>query len=71
MRKGHRRSEKVMEGCGRSRKDKEGLGWSFPITGLTFQLKKAVGGRVVVVACRIILSAPVPFLFLWTLDLDL
>ena len=54
---GHGRSWKVKEGQGRLRKVKEGPGWSFPITGLTFQ-----------VACRIILSAPVPFLFLWTLD---
>ena len=59
-----------MEGHGRSRKVKEGHGWSFPITGLTFQGRKVTGGwwGGVVVACRIILSAPVPFLFLWTLD---
>ena len=48
MIKGHRRSWKVMEGQGRSRKVMDG----------------GVGG---VIACRIILSAPVPFL--WTLDL--
>ena len=48
----------------------DGHGWSFPITGLTFQVRKVtveVGG-LVVVACGIIVSAPVPFLFLWTLD---
>ena len=66
---GHGRSWKVMEGQGRSRKVKEGYGWSFPITGLTFQVRKVIGG--VVVACRIILSAQVPFLFLWTLDFGL
>ena len=38
-----------MEGHGRSRKVKEGHGWSFPITGLTFQMKKVMGGGVVVV----------------------
>ena len=47
-----------MEVHGRSWKVKEDHGWSFPITGLTFQ-----------VACRIILSAPVPVPFLQTLDL--
>ena len=60
-----------MEGHGRSRKVKEGHGWSFPITGLTFQVRKVMcGGGVVVVggcvACRIIVSAPVPVPFLWT-----
>ena len=54
-----------MEVQGRSRKVKEGHGWSFPITGLTFQGRKVTGGGVV--ACRIILSVPFPFL--WTLDL--
>ena len=50
-------------------KVKEGHGWPFPITGLTFQVRKVGGvGGVVLVACWIILSAPVPFLFLWTLD---
>ena len=57
-----------MEGHGRSRKVKEGHGWSFPITRLTFQVRKVMIGGVVV-ACRIILSAPVPFPFLWTFDL--
>ena len=56
-----------MEGYGRFRKVKEGHGWSSPINGLTFEVRKVIGGGVVV-ACRIILSAPVPFPFLWTLD---
>ena len=60
-----------MEGQGRSRKVKEGHGWSFPITGLTFQARKVRGGWVVMVACRILVSAPVPVPFLWTLDLGL
>ena len=38
-----------MEGHGRSRKVKEGHGWSFPITRLTFQVRKVMalwlGGR--------------------------
>ena len=63
-----------MEGQGRSRKVKEGHGWSFPITGLTFQVRKVRGGGGgvggwLVVTCRIIFSAPVPFPFLLTLDL--
>ena len=33
-----------MEGHGRSWKVKEGHGWSFPITGLTFQVRKVIGG---------------------------
>ena len=33
-----------MEGQGRSRKVKEGHGWSLPITGLTFQVRKVRGG---------------------------
>ena len=33
-----------MEGQGRSRKVMDGHGWSFPITGLTFQVKKVIGG---------------------------
>ena len=58
-----------MEGHRRSRKVKEGHGWSLPITGLTFQVRKVmVGGGVV---CWIILPAPVPVPFLWTLDLGL
>ena len=58
-----------MEGQGRSRKVMEGYGWSFPITRLTFQVRKVRGGLGGWVACRIILSAPVPFPFLWTLDM--
>ena len=30
----------IMDGLGRSRKVKEGHGWAFPITGLTFQVRK-------------------------------
>ena len=37
----------VMEGHGRSRKAKEGHGWSFPIIGLTFQVRKVMGGGLV------------------------
>ena len=33
-----------MEGQRRSRKVKEGLGWSFPVTGLTFQVRKVMCG---------------------------
>ena len=48
----------------------EGHGRSFPITELTFQVRKVIGGWCgMVVACRIILSAPVPVPFHWTLDL--
>ena len=37
---------------------------------VNFKVRKVIGGvGGVVVACRIILSAPVPFPFLWTLDL--
>ena len=55
-----------MEGNGRSRKVKEGHVWSVPITGLTFHVRKVMGGGVV--ACKIMLSAPVPVPFLCTLD---
>ena len=57
-----------MEGHGRLRKVKEGHGWYFPVTGLTYQVRKllVVGGGCV--ACRIIVSVPVPDPFLWTLD---
>ena len=65
-----------MEGHGRSWVVKEGHGWSFPITILTFQVRKVMGGGgwwwvvVGVVACRIIVSAPVTTVpFLWILDL--
>ena len=60
MIKGHRKS-------GRSWNVKEGHWWSFLITRLTFQMRKVMGGGGYV-ACRIILSAPVPVPFLWTLD---
>ena len=69
MIKGQGRSWKVMEGCGRSRNVKEGHGRFFPITILTFQVGKVIGGWWWV-ACRIIMSAPVPFPFLWTLDFE-
>ena len=58
-----------MEGHGRSWKVMEAL---FPITGLTFQVRKIVGewwGGMV--ACKIKVSAPVLVPFLWTLDLGL
>ena len=64
---GHGKSWKVMEGHGTSRKVKEGYGWSFPITRLTFQMRTVTGGWWWV-ACRIIVSAPVPVPFLMTLD---
>ena len=60
-----------MEGHGRSKRVKVGHGWSFPITGLTFQVRKVVGGCGGCVACRIIVSVPVPDPFLWTLDFRL
>ena len=41
---GRGRSGKVKEGHGRSGKVKDGHGWSFPITGLTFQVRKVRGG---------------------------
>ena len=44
----------------------DGHGWSFPITGLTFQVRKVMCGGWV--ACRIKVSVPVPVPFLWTLD---
>ena len=62
-----------MEGHGRSKKVKEGPRRSFPIIRLSFQVRKVSGGVVqsaMLVACKIILSAPVPFLFLWTLDFN-
>ena len=59
----------IIEGHRRSGKVKEGHGWSFSITRLTFQERKVIGGWWVVMACRIIVSAPVPVPLLWTLDL--
>ena len=53
-----------MEGQGRSRKVKEGHGWSFPITGLSFQGRKVTGGGGVV-AFRIIVSALSSGLWIW------
>ena len=59
-----------MEGHGRSWKVREGHEWSFPITRLTFQVRKVIGGGVGgCVACKIIVSVPVPLL--WTLDLGI
>ena len=58
---GHRRAWKVMEGQWRSRKVMDG---HFPSLDWHFRWEK-LG---VVVACRIILSTPVPFPFQWTLD---
>ena len=67
-----------MEGKGRSRKVKEGHRWSFPITGLTYQVRKVMGDGVgwgggglldyIVSPCTI----PFPLDFgLWIWDLDL
>ena len=41
-----------------------------PITRLTFQKRKVMDewGGVVVMACRITVSAPVPVPFLWSLN---
>ena len=67
---GHRRSWKVMESQGRSRKVMDGL---FQSLDWHIRWEKLwVDGVVLggVVACRIIVSVPVPFLFLWTLDLE-
>ena len=41
---GHGRSREVMKNQGMSTKVKEGHGWSFPITGLTFRVRKVIGG---------------------------
>ena len=55
----------------------EGHGWSVPITGLTFQLRKVMvgwgGGGVGWPVGLYVVSAPVPVpvLFLWTLDLGI
>ena len=63
-----------MDGHGRSRKVKEGQGRSWMVFShhwIDISGEKSYWWWVVVgwVACRIIVSAPVPFLFLWTLDL--
>ena len=50
-------------------KVKEGHGRSFPITGLTFYVKKVMGGGWPVWLQYQPQSIPVPFL--WTLDLNL
>ena len=60
-----------MEGQGRSRKVKEGQGRSWMVFShhwIDISGEKSYWWGGGVVACRIILSAPVPFLFLWTLD---
>ena len=44
QKKGNGRSLNVLEGQGRLRKVKEGHAWSFPITGLTFQVRKVMCG---------------------------
>ena len=57
-----------MEGPGRSREVKEGHGWSFPITRLTFQVRKVRVGWPVGLYCQPqshSLSSG-----LWILDLD-
>ena len=62
-----------MEGQGRSRKVKEGNGWSFPITRLTFQVRKVMGGWFVVVAVWPVGIKPQSQSLssgLWILDLD-
>ena len=59
---GHRRSWKVMEDQGRS-----WMVFSHPWIDISGEKSYWWGGGGVV-ACRIIVSAPVPFLFLWTLD---
>ena len=58
-----------MEGQGRSRKVvRSWMVFSHYWIDISGEKSYWWGG---VVACRIILSAPVPFLFLWTLDLGL
>ena len=58
-----------MEGQGRSWMVMDSHGWSFPITRLTFQVRKVRGGGGGVGVWWWPVSAPVPFPFLWTLDL--
>ena len=66
-----------MEGHGKSRKVKEGLGWPFPITRLKFQVRKVIGGGWVGGLLDYSVSpspssVPLDFEFrLWTLVLDL
>ena len=70
-----------MEGQGRSSKVKEGHGWSFPITGLTFQGRKVTGGWWVVgwgggLQDYSVSPSPIPFpldfgFWIWDLDLGL
>ena len=65
MIKGHRRSLEVMEGHGRSRK----LMMVFSHHWIDISGEKSYWmWGVWVVACRIIVSVPVPFPLLWTLD---
>ena len=47
----------IIEGHRRSWKVKDGHGWSFPIHWIDIS-----GDKSCVVACRIIMSVPVPFL---------
>ena len=70
------RSRKVKEGQGRSKKVKEGQGTSWMVFShhwIDISGEKSfwwvVGGGGVV-ACGIIVSAPVPVPFLWTLDFE-
>ena len=56
----HGRSWKVKEGQGKSRKVKEGHGLSFPITRLTFQVRKVRGG-VGGLYDYIVSPSPIPF----------
>ena len=63
-----------MKGEGRLWKVKEGHGWSFSATGLTFQVRKVMDGwdGVVVVVCRTLVSQSQSFSFgLWNYDLGL
>ena len=57
-----------MEGHGRSKKVKEGYGWSFPITRLTFQVRKVIGGGLIDYSVS---PSPFPLDFgFWTWILD-